>query len=207
MGININFIDAFDELDVWVKDVKTTVIRQATRRALTRASRTTLKEVVKAIKLERNMKPSEIKRKGTKLFKDLSGKDPFKYSATVRVSARSISMINFVRGSKTPKSSKGKKVKRRRKVRLQVKPGITRTERHAFIVRMPNGKAHVMKRSDSKSFPIKRQSVPGVAKLFSEEPLKTNIQNRVGKQLQKEFVSNLRFYIKRSIDKAKSRMT
>jgi hypothetical protein len=203
--IQINFIDAFEQLNVWVKDVQKSVIRQSIKRSLKRTSKTLQKEVTTAIRTRRKIKVSDIKNNYTKLVDMTVGDNPWRFSAEIQISNKPMSLIYFVRGNKMPRPQKDRKVKRRLKLKIEVTPGQAAQVKHGFIAKLKGGNYQVMKREGKKSLPMTKQSVPGVAKLFTDQSVTQPLMARVGAQLQKEFVSNLRYYLDQSIARAKAK--
>lgn len=104
---------------------------RAVRRSITRSLPTMRAKSVELIKRDLKLKPGYIRR-GTILNK-ARGSSIFNIEGSIGYDSTPIPLMEFVRGSKAPISQKGIKVKSRRKLRVEIKPGRKVVLAHAFI--------------------------------------------------------------------------
>ena len=90
-------------------------------------------------------------------------------------------MLEFVRGAKTPIQQKGVKVKRRRKLKIEIKPGRKVILAHAFIQRVRT--LQVFKRKNERR--LAKQGIHSVA----QEVFRSYKASRIAEEGLKKFES------------------
>jgi len=115
--------------------------------------------------------------------------------ATVNTSSKSISLIHFVKGAKVPANQKGIAVARRKKLVVEVRPGVKATLNKAFIVRSRKGGAVQVFRRD-KADKLIKQSVPSVHTFMGRAEVRAQVSKVANARYRTEFIRNLEFYSK-----------
>lgn len=153
--IKTNMLDVLDELDIVLNKKTRQAIYKGVKRALTRSATTFRMQVVKEIQREVKLKTTDLKKDFVKINKaGLKKKSITGLHIAVDVfdtkRGKGISLIRFVSGKKEPRIQKGRKVKRRAKIRAEVKPGRKVVHPKAFIAEVGKsrgtGRYHVFRR-------------------------------------------------------------
>ena len=102
---------------------------------------------------------------------------PSSLQSSIRFSGNRIGLIHFVKGKKAPIRQKGIKVSKRRKLRVQIRPGGTFTPKGRFIAFAKNA-TNVFSRTTKHSLPLTRSSVPSVGAMLTALRIDTKITAR-----------------------------
>lgn len=128
-------------------------------------------------------------------------KDFKKLRATMGVTNDGFPMIMFVKGRKQPRKQRGVKVKNRRPLKVEVKPGLVESRPDLFIVRK-DGQSHVYRQNkdwqpgQEGSHKLFRQTVPPPSwLLLRQEPPRHRLVNHVKRKMQKDFQHQLKFFL------------
>lgn len=199
MAIKIDLEHNLADLTKTFKEVEKAV-PQAAKMALRRALKTMVdvsqKKVRERYRLQRKIIVKKHFIESTKLQgSTLSAMRGFE--ANLGILDKKISLINFVKGSKSPRKQQGVKVRQRKKVRVEVRPGRAIGLAHGFIAKGKNGNMGLFSRITKASLPIRRDSVPSLHHLFEKSEFRQPIEDATGKQLQKEFQSAFNILIDR----------
>ena len=144
-------------------------VGKAARRAINRTLLTLRKESVQKIPEHLKIKAKVLRDRYIQLNKAQGGNN---YEGSIDFSSEPLPLIEFVKGSKEPIKQKGVKVKRRRKLRVEITPGKRFVMRKAFIQRVRS--KQVFKRPQGQDN-FKKQGVPSVGTIV--------IQRGIGKEL------------------------
>lgn len=104
---------------------------RAVRRGITRSLPTMRREARDLVKRDLKLKNGFI-TKGIEVNK-VRGSSIFNVSGSIGLDLKPIPMLEFVRGNKSPISQKGVKIKNRRKLKVEIRPGRKVVLAHAFI--------------------------------------------------------------------------
>ena len=191
------------------------VLKKALRRTLSRSAITFRKLIVQELKKERRMPAKDIK-KHIKMRKSLRG-GVDKMFVEFSISNRPLPLIRFVKGRKKPEKQRGKKVSRRRKgLRVEIKPGKTTLKKGLFIARTKQatkgnkGKGfprdtsvhQVFRRETSKSLSIKKQSAPSLAEAMKDKRVMRKIEREITKVMAERFEREMDFFISKALKQA-----
>jgi hypothetical protein len=190
--IKNNIQDAFHAFS----QLKRVEIARAAKRAINRTLTTLRKESVPVIKQELNIKSSVLKsyislqKAEGRGFADLSGSLVFQ--------SRGLALIDFVRGSKQPTQQKGVAVKRRKKVKVQVKPGRTYVVRGGFIANTQSRGLQVFKRTKANRSHLLMQTTPSLGQLLlrdTKNKIAATLQTRGAQLFQANLIKDLEFRV------------
>lgn len=179
-------------------------IPRACKRSIGRALVTLRKEAIPILQKEVRLKSSVLKDYMNIIKPTGSRLDGL--SGSLVFSSKPISMIHFVKGSKTPENQKGKKVSRRRKLKYEYKPGRSEIIRHGFIANGKSGNTHVFKRKGVGSLPIMKQSAPSLGALIMKKTKNTlaSTFTQRGQELFTHYLqAELKFRASKEFDKVK----
>ena len=112
--------------------------------------------------------------------------------------SRGLALIEFVRGSKSPTEQKGIKVKSRRKVRVEVKPGRKYVVRGGFIARTQARGIQVFKRTRKNRRDLLMQTTPSLGQLLlrdTKNKIAATLQTRGAQLFRKNFMQDLEFRV------------
>lgn len=152
---------------------------RAVRRSINRSLPTMRAKSVELVKRDLNLKSSRI-RQGIQLNK-ARGSSIFNIEGSIAYDSIPVPMLEFVRGAKTPIQQKGVKVKRRRKLKIEIKPGRKVILAHAFIQRVRT--LQVFKRKNERR--LAKQGIHSVA----QEVFRSYKANRIAEEGLKKFES------------------
>lgn len=143
-----------------------TQLTRAAKRAANRTLLTIRKTAIGMIRTKLNVRPSDLKKANYISLDRATGNRLENVRASVVFSKRPIDMLYFVKGSKEPAPQKGIKVKRRRKVKVEIVPGKRTVLRRGFIANVRTKQIFKHKRTHSKD--LVKQGVAGVGILIDE---------------------------------------
>jgi hypothetical protein len=162
---------------------------KAHRRALNRTAVGLRKESTIAIKKRLRLKSGDIKKKNLRIKKAIGSRFE-SLEAAVEFSGTPIPMIEFVRGSKKPINQKGKKVGRRRAVKVEIKPGRRFKLRHGFIATVKS--KQIFRRSGKGKSDLKKQSIKAPSVLVGKDKFRSPLERYVRSRYEREIESALK---------------
>lgn len=198
ISIKENLLDAYATFD----DLKKSQIHSAARRAINRTLVTVRKESVGIVKKGLRIKSSVLKsyisiqKPNQKKFYNMQG--------SLTYQSRGLALIDFVRGQKKATPMKGVKVKKRRKVKVEITPGKKITLNKAFISKTASKGLQVMK-GTGKSQVLKMQTAPSLGALLMsrKKNVGVEIQTLARQRFNIEFRRDLMARINGLISKRK----
>lgn len=170
-------------------------INQAMKTTIRRAAIPLRKEITNEIRREKRLTVGEIKRKHLRMNKKLNG-PMSSWEVNVDVLDVKIPLLQFIKGKKTPRNQRGRKVKRRSVLRAEVRPGSRITIQTGFIIRGKSG-LQVFKRKTKKAIPIARQMVSSPHHDVEKRDVRDRILDRITKLMTKNFTKNVEFFLGR----------
>lgn len=150
---------------------------RAVRRSISRSLPTMRASAVELIKRDIKLKSGFI-RKGTQVNK-VRGSSIFNIEGSVGFDSTPIPMLEFVRGNKSPISQKGIRIKSRRKLKIEIRPGRKVVLAHAFIQKVRT--LQVFKRKKER-----RLAAQGIHSI-GHEVFKSYKANRIAEEGLKKF--------------------
>lgn len=189
MSLKINITDdfktAFDALDKFQRKE----LKQAARTAIRRSLVTMRKELTIMFKKEVRLKSSFIKSQIiTKMHKSaVTGRGLV--SGSLLISTVPLPLIEFVRGSKERTSQKGIPVKRRKKVRVEIKPGNRFVVRGGWIGQTQSRGLQVLRRGRAQGH-LKMQVGPSLGAILLSD--RRGVTPKVLQLGQETFTKNLK---------------
>ena len=179
MTIQFNVLSNLDEVDVWLKELGTRGLSQATKSTMIRTKPTMKKESLKMVKLFRKTQSKKITDR-FKFFSRFQGSDFRKYEVEMRISRKPIRLLHFIKGKKEAQKQKGISAKRRRKLKAEVVPGRVTKLRKAFIQKGKGGSLLVFQRQGEKSLPLRVRTGAFIHHLFAKPELTKPIEKNTG---------------------------
>lgn len=176
--------------------LKRTEISRAAKRAINRTLTTLRKESVPVIQQEIKIKSSVLKTYMT--IEKAEGRGFANLSGALVFQSRGLALIDFVRGSKAPTKQKGIKVSRRKKVKVEVKPGRTYVVRGGFIANSQSRGLQVFKRTKANRAHLLMQTTPSLGQLLlrdTKNKIAATLQTRGAQLFQKNFNEDLSFRV------------
>lgn len=178
IDIKDNLRDAYNAFD----KLKRSQVHAAAKRAINRTLVTVRKESVGVIKKGLNIKSSVLKSYIT--LERPNQKKISQVQGSIVYQSRGLALIDFVKGRKAPTPQKGVKVKRRKKVRVEITPGKKFVVNKGFMSNTRRG-VQVMKRG-VQSQSLKMQTAPSVGALLLSR--KKNVGVEIQTIAQQRFV-------------------
>ncbi len=198
MSLEINILNNLHAMDDFLSDFKVKVAVQATRSAINRTLVSTRKEAVKTLRTRLNIKSTTLKRKHISLSK-VRGGSLSSMTGSINFNDNPMPLLDFVKGHKNIIKQKGIKVKKRRKLKVEVVKGKKITLKTAFIQKV-NSK-QVFKRGSSG---FKRQAVSSIGTWVSRRAFKKPIMREARARFNIEFDRQYSFRMDRALGKVKS---
>ena len=115
--------------------------------------------------------------------------------AAIFISNKPISLIHFVRGSKTPANQKGVPVNKRKKVRIAIRRGKSFVMRRGFILNA-KGSIQLYRPGHGKGGNriAHKQAIPSFFRLAMKPEIKSKVELYGRQRFQEEMAVNLKFY-------------
>lgn len=198
--------DALKRIPMFLNEVQEKALPKANRNALNRSLVTLRKEMVSRTRKHYKLKAGEIRKDYMKSFR-ASGSMVSSQMATLKISGRPISLIRFLtKSSRRPQNQKGKSIKQRRALRIEVKPGNKRKTK-LFVQKGKGGNMQVFRRQTGKKKNNKevlaKQSAPGLGELYSKvKSIRQQSSLIALRTYRKEFDRQFKFFV----DKAMGRL-
>lgn len=197
MSLKIELDDKFfDRAHRLFKTFEKKVLVTATRQAMNKALLAVRTKSVLAIKAQRRMKSSVIKNKFMKMHK-ARGSQLDGLGARLNISGRKPSLIRFIKGRPEPPKpkEKGIMIRKRKPIRVEVKPGRTAVLRKAFVIKGKNSNNIIVRRKTAGREPVVPQRIPALSNLFTKPKFRKPIEDHGGRQLLKEFDAAMKHQI------------
>jgi len=210
MALVINFSSNLDQVNASFKkggDIEKALVKAA-RSALSKTLISYRKEVNVSIRTKIALKSGEINKEFLTTSKRLRGSkmvDLQNFEVSVNLKAKPVSLIRLVRGSKTPRSQLGKRVKSRGVLKIEINKGQVKKIESAFIAKTKQGNYQVFKRNPhtksqgvgkfrtNKKIIVQSRSSPHY--LFLKKEFRTPLEKRIGQRLQDLFVKEMEFQL------------
>ena len=173
VDISHTLLDAYSAFD----QLEAKEVTRAAKRAINRTLVTLRKEAVPVIQKELRVKSTLLK--SYMFLNKAEGKAGSKISGSLEFKSKGFPLIDFVRGAKRPTPQKGVKVKNRKKVKVEIKPGHQYVVKGGFIANSQNRGLQVFKRVKSDRKKLLMQTSPSLGKLLLNET-----KNKIGSSLQ-----------------------
>lgn len=175
-------------------------LAKATRMAMNRSVISLRSQANKIAREERKLKASTINNKYFEV-EQARGNDLSTMSASLKVSSKPMSMIEFLSGPQERFSQKGLKVSERRKVRVEVKPGRKVELAGAFVAMGKGGNFHVFRRKGKTRHPIAKQSAPSMAVVLQRKIHRDALEGFAKEKFFAEFQHAMEFESQKLRDK------
>lgn len=193
-----------NSVKVFLDDVKFKALTNATRKSMNRALSALQTQASRVAREERKLKLREIKTRYFRLTK-AKGNRLHEMKASLEISGKPLSLIHFVVGNKEPRSQAGIPVRKRKSIRVEVKPGRKVQLKSAFITRGRGGNNQIFRRRGKRSYPIVKQSVPSLAAVFSRDKIRKPLESFAQAKLSSEFEKTFQFEINKIAERRAKR--
>lgn len=189
-----------DRVVEFLDEFKTKALISAARKSMNRTVMMLRTRANRLAREERKLKSSELNKDFFKV-KKAYGNNLGALQASLQISGRPMSLIRFVVGPKQPIPQQGIPVRSRKNLKVEVKPGRRVALSTAFIARGRGGNLQVFRRQTKASFPIMKQSVPALSRLFEKDPNKSALEKFGHDTLGSEFDRVFKFELERIMDR------
>lgn len=202
MSIDITATSEIKKIEIVLDKIRLKALTKATRRSLNKVMREMAKnDVPDAIRKQRNIKKSRIKKRFLEKFK-ARGSNLANLEARIQISKKAVPLIEYVKGKREPRSQKGISIRKRKKVRVAIQKGKSTVVSKGFLARVKNNKVHVFRhtsRTKSKTsgkgkrtaLPIRAITTGALTFLFHDKsfrsPLEKAAATQLGPILRREF--------------------
>lgn len=196
--IDFEITSNIEAIPEWLDETKERVILQSARSAINKTLKSASVLAIKRIKLTYKVKPSGFSRKEIKKRMDIikaTGNSLFSINGEIIFKGEPIPILNFVSGKKTSIKQKGIKVRKRRKLRVEIRPGKRVVLKKAFIQDGPKSK-QVFRSPKSGGF--KKQSVPGMGLVINRPENKQALLRHVSRAFAKTFDNQVKFRLEKA---------
>lgn len=180
MSLRIKITSNHKEVERYLRTFRKDVVGAATRKSMNFAVVKTEKEAIKQTQKYYRLTKRILKRKFFSI-KKAAGKDLNKLVAEVVIYSGPVPLFLFVRGPGHPRSQKGRLIRQRPLLKIEIKPGAPKLVRRLFAkTQTPKGKlvgtVGVATRLKKGSYPIRRQSAPALPVLFRKRGLDKKLE-------------------------------
>lgn len=200
MGLEMKISVNLDQVTEFLSEFKGRALVNATRKSMNRAVASLRTHANRKVREHRKLKASEINSKFFRMTK-ARGSRLDQLEASLEISGKPVSLIRFVVGKKEGRSQKGIPVRKRKPVVVEVRPGRRVKLKGAFIAQGRGGNNQVFRRRTKKRFPIVKQSVPSLAKLFEKPSFRNPLEKFAEAKLGSEFARTFKFELNRLIER------
>lgn len=198
-------IEGLGDLEHFLNQFKTKDVVQAGRRAINRTVVGVRQKSLNEIRKGFNIKERDLRKRMD--MQKAQGNSLGKMEGSVGYSEKPIDMMSFVKGSKDPIKQKGIPVKKRRKLKVEIRKGQPKTLKKAFIQKSKTGGSQVFKskRAQGKGNPtrFKKQGTRSVASMVNELGYGNKFTKYAGRRFEREFLRELQTRAKGIVKSAK----
>ena len=197
--------DIFKKLPTFLDNIQHEALPKANRRALNRSLTTLKKNITQKTRLHYKLKAGELKRDFLRSY-PAKGNDIRMHEAKLIVSGRPVSLLRFLpKGKRKPVDQKGKSVRQRRPLRVEIKPGVKKATRY-FVQKGTGGKNVVFARKEGRKkngrAVIAKQSAPGLPFLFKRVKSITLRSTLMAlRQYERDFERDFDFFVRKAMSK------
>lgn len=207
MSIRIQIDTNFEDIAEAFSGLSKNDFIQGTRRAINRTLLTIRKIAIEELRKKVNLKPSVLRSSRYTQIKNAKGGSIGTLEGFMLFDNNSIPLLEFVKGPKSPRSQKGRKIKDRPKLKYEIRPGKVLSSKTAFVQK-GGFSTQVFKRNKFGRF--KAQRVESVGHLVLNKGVGERLQNEglmmFEKTLRHEFQVRLDNVVK-SVDNRSRRLT
>jgi len=202
MALDINLEHNFNDLEIWLDDIKNKAATQAARSTINRSLIATRKLSIKLIKRQYRVKKSGLSATDVKKahhIKKARGGHLDTLFGEILFAGKPIPLLSFVSGSKNIIEQKGIKVKKRKKLKAEIRPGKKVILKGAFI-----GKVHskqVFKRGGKG---LKRQAGPSITEIVFRPNMIKALQKKMQRTFDQRFPGEMQFRLDKLTGKVNS---
>lgn len=191
IDITSNILDAIETME----NISENVMVEAARVSINRAMVTGRKEAAKSLRAKLNIKARDVK---TKIgIAKARGNNLRSLEGIISFSDIPMPIIDFVRGNTSIIKQKGLKIKKRRKLKVEIVRGKKFVMKGGFIQRVSS--KQVFKRGKSGKF--YKQSAPSIAEFISRNDLKRPVSKAMIDSFNKNYANQVDFRMKREQSK------
>lgn len=188
MGLEINIEHNFHDIKKMMDEISKVEILAATKKAMNVALTRGRVVVVKEIRKHVNLAPAKVKKRIQ--IKRASGESLNAVVGALAFSDIPIAMKEFVVGKKEDIKQKGIPVKKRRKLKVKIKPGKTVRLKGAFIQTMKSQQVFRRRGDGPQSRKLGTKSIGTIA---FQRNVRPRIEETILKRFDREFNRQIRF--------------
>ena len=186
MALDVRIDDTFDDIRLYLDSTLEKAAMQSARRALNRTITATRTQALRDLKKRLKFQKGQAKKNKDRfrLIKARGG-SLNTIKAEIRFSGETLPLIDFVKGSKSVPKQKGIKVRKRKQLRAEIKPGKTFKLKSAFIADIHS--KQVFKRRGKRTRQAKKQGLASFATLLSRPRNIKPLLQFTGREFRKVF--------------------
>ena len=199
MSLDLSIEHNFNDLEIWLDDAKQKEAFQSARAAINRSLIATRKLSGKLIRRQYKVKKSGLSatdiKKAHRIVKAKGG-TLATLRGEVRFLGKPIPLLSFVSGSKSIIEQKGIKVAKRKKLKVEIRPGKKIVLKAAFI-----GKVHTKQVFKRGGKGLKRQAGPSIPEIVFRPRMLKALQTKLVRTFNQRFPVEMAFRMGRLNDK------
>ena len=191
MSLDFNILHNLEATEEWLDSIKVKAVLGAARAAINKTLRSTRVFSVKAIAKQYRLKPSGLSRREVKSMmkvKKARGGSLNSLEGQIKYDTTPIPILKFISGAQEIIKQKGIKVKKRRRLRAEIRPGKKILLKGAFIQRVHS--KQVFKRGRAG---FKKQGVASIGQVIMRDRMKILLLNHVASVFEDNFKNQLQF--------------
>lgn len=204
-GIQIDISHNLESAYQALGQISKVEVHRAAKRSINSTLVTLRKDAVPIIQQEIRVKSSLLK--SFILIDRAQSSSKSQISGALQFRSKGFPLIDFVRGSKKVTEQKGIKVKRRKAVKVEIKPGAKFTVRGGFIANTGSRGLQIFKRRNGERKNIYMQTTPSLGQLLlksTKNKIGSQLQQRGAALFQERFAKDLQFRMSDAFKKAKA---
>lgn len=194
MSIKIDITSNIANVPVIMDEIKSKIAAGAARTSINRTLTSTRAKTGQELSKRLRLSSTKIKKKVS--IEKASGKSLRSLHGVIWFNDDALPMLQFVRGHKNPIKQKGVKIKKRRKLKVEVIRGKKKVLKGAFIQKVKS--KQVFKSSGSGFY---KQSVPSIGEWISKPFLRDPLQDHMIKTFDKVYANQFEYRMERAARK------
>jgi len=198
--MNITLDHQLRNVETFLDDLKKKALINATRMSLNKTLSSVAARANVMIREQRKLKLSAVKSYFR--MRKAQGNSLTALEAKFEISSKPVSLINYVVGKRSPQSTAGIKVSKRKSVKVEIVPGVKTTLLSAFIANGRGGNTQVFRRRGKASLPIVKQSGGSLSSIASKDSFRNALQSFAKDRLGIEFKTAFDFQLARAMKNA-----
>ena len=190
--IEFDLFSSLQHIPEWLDDTKEKVVVQSAKASINKLLKSSAVLSVKRIGMSYKLKPSGLGKKDVKRMMRVTkakGKTIASLEGLITYNTTPIALLKFVTGSKELLSQKGIKIRKRRKLKAEIRPGQKLRIKKAFIQKAKS--KQVFKSTKGGGF--KRQAVPSIGLVIMRTEHKKALLTHISRRFPRLMANQITF--------------